>query len=274
MYSLQEWLRIDDQQIAGIIRQKVSTAVLFINGTRRWFMSQNVDWANYSQITGDAQRRVSQLMYEHGVQTLIQPVLGYDLIDRGPEYLKLAIEQGLAELAADEDFREWYHKTQIRVSLYGNWAAALTDLGFAKVANLLNELIAETGHYTRYRLLLGVFADEGLDNIVSLARTVNRGKELLTRYYGQPVEPINLIIGSGQPAIWDLPLLDINKASLYFLQSPTFCLDRDILRRILYDHLYERVNDDELNDSLHGQTWGDAKVFGIGRRTRNGWVAT
>lgn len=274
MYSLREWLRLDDQHLAGIVRQNISTAALFINGTRRWFMSQNIDWADYPRITGDAQRRVSQLFYDHGLQTLIQPVLGYDLIDRGPEYLELAIEQGLARLAADRDFRDWYHKTQIRVSLYGNWTAALTELGFGRVVNLLNELIAETGHYTRHKLLLGVFADEGLDTIVSLARTVDRGQELVARYYGQAVAPLDLIIGSGQPAIWDLPLLDINKASLYFLQSPTFCLDREMLRQILYDHLYERVNDDQLYDSLPGQAWEEAEILGIGQRTGKGWIAT
>jgi hypothetical protein len=95
----------------------------------------------------------------------------------------------------------------------------------------------------------------------------------LNRYYGQPVGPIDLIIGSGQPAIWDLPLLDINKASLYFLQAPTFCLSREILRKILYDHLYQRINDDELYDNLPAETWRRVEVLGIGRRTEKGWHA-
>ncbi|MEW5958432.1 MAG: hypothetical protein AB1801_11945 [Chloroflexota bacterium] len=274
MYSLQEWLLLDDQQIAEFVGQKVSTVALFINGTRRWFMSQNTDWTNYTTVTGIAQRRVSQLIYDHGVQTLIQPILGYDLVARGHKYLELAIEQGLAELATNEEYRTWYHREQIRVSLYGNWSAALTEHGFGRVVNLLHKLVAETRSYSRHRLLLGVFADDGLDNIVSLARTVNRGQELLSRYYGQSVEPVDLIISSGQPAIWDLPLLDINKASLYFLQSPTFCLNKDSLRRILYDHIYERINDDELYDSLLNEKWRESEVLGIGQRTGKGWTAT
>jgi hypothetical protein len=106
-----------------------------------------------------------------------------------------------------------------------------------------------------------------------MAKSVSQGKELLNRYYGQPVGPIDLIIGSGQPAIWDLPLLDINKASLYFLQAPTFCLSKDTLRQILYDHLFQRINDDELYNDLATEVWGRAEVLGIGQRTQKGWIA-
>jgi len=42
-----------------------------------------------------------------------------------------------------------------------------------------------------------------------MAKNVNQGEELLWRYYGLAVGPVDLIIGSSQPAIWDLPLLDI-----------------------------------------------------------------
>jgi hypothetical protein len=97
---------------------------------------------------------------------------------------------------------------------------------------------------------------------------------LVGRYYGQPVGPVDLVVSSGQPAIWDIPLLDINKASLYFLQAPTFCLNQETLRRIFYDHLYQRVNDDDLYDNLTNQEWEDIEVLGIGQRTRKGWIAT
>jgi hypothetical protein len=183
----------------------------------------------------------------------------------------MAVEQGLVELTKEE-YRNWYHQAQIRVSLYGNWTHALADLGFEDVIELLR-MVTETTRYTKHKLLLGVFADEGLDNITKLARTVHQGEELLHRYYGQPVGPVDLVIGSGQPAIWDLPLLDINKASLYFIQAPTFFLDKDTLRRILYDHIYQRINDDELYESLTPQEWGNFEVLGLGRRSRKGWIA-
>jgi hypothetical protein len=271
VYTLSEWLQLDDQVIAPIVSQKISTTVIYLNGTRRWFLSQSKNWADYVKLTGVAHRQLCQLFYNHGIQTLIQPLMGYDLLERGPDYLKMAVEQGLAELITP-DYLNWYRQAQIRVTFYGNWLSTLNDLGFSEIVASL-KLIAETSRYGKHKLLFGAFADEGLDNIVNMAKDVNHGEELLSRYYGQPVGPVDLIIGSGQPAIWDLPLLDINKASLYFFQAPTFCLRQDTLRQILYDHLYQRINDDKLYDNLTTREWQRARVLGVGRRTEKGWVA-
>ncbi|MCL4297588.1 MAG: hypothetical protein KJ077_17745 [Anaerolineae bacterium] len=271
MYTLSEWLQLDNQVIAPIVSQKISTTVIYLNGTRRWFLSQSKNWADYVKLTGAAHRQLCQLFYNHGIQTLIQPLMGYDLLDRGPDYLRMAVEQGLAELITPA-YLNWYRQAQIRVTFYGNWLDTLNELGFNEIVNSL-KLIAETSRYNKHKLLFGAFADEGLDNIVKMAKDANHGEELLSRYYGQPVGPVDLILGSGQPAIWDLPLLNINKASLYFFQAPTFCLSQEILRQVLYDHLYQRINDDELYDNLTTRMWQRAKVLGVGQRTEKGWMA-
>ena len=271
MYTLSEWLQLDDPIIARIVSGRVSTVVIYLNGTRRWFLSQNKNWANYAKITGIAHRQLCQLFYDHGIQTLIQPLMGYDLLERGPDYLKMAVEQGLTELLSP-DYRAWYRQAAIRVTLYGIWLNALTELGFNEIVASL-KLIAETSCHNKHKLLLGAFADDGLDNIVAMAKNVSQGQELLRRYYGQVVGPVDLIIGAGQPAIWDLPLLDINKANMYFLQAPTFCLNRETRRQILYDHLYQRMNDEGLYDNLSDQEWRRVEVLGVGQRTRMGWVA-
>ena len=109
MYSFSEWLQLDDQIIASVVAERLSTAVIYLNGTRRWFLTQSKNWDDYAKITGLAHRQVCQLLYDHGLQTLIQPLLGYDLVQRGHDYLKLAVEQGLAELTKPA-YRDWYHK--------------------------------------------------------------------------------------------------------------------------------------------------------------------
>lgn len=272
MYTLQEWLQLENQDIAEVVAQKTATAVIYLNGTRRWFLSQNKNWDDYPETTGTAHRRVTQLFYDHGIQTLIQPILGYDLLERGQDYMRMAIGQGLAQLISS-DYQDWYHREQIRVTFYGNWLKVLSNTDFIEVTSVL-QLIAKTSRYRKRRLLLGVFADEGLDSIVAMAKQVHHGNELLRRYYGQPVGPVDLILGSGQPAIWDLPLLDLNKANLYFMQAPTFCLDEQTLRQVLYDHLYARINDDELYNNLSEKEWRRYDVLGIGHQTRKGWIAT
>jgi hypothetical protein len=272
-YTLSNWLTLDNQEIARIVAAKASIAVVYINGTRRWFLTQSKDWADYPKIIGEAQRALSQLFFDHGVQTLIKPIVGHDVLKRAPEYQQAAIEQGLAELASP-DYRAWFHRVQVRLSFYGNWSAILTGLGFVKIVDMFHELMAETRHYTHHGILFGVFADEEVGRIVSMAKHAAHGEELLQEYYGQPVGPVNFIVGSGQPAIWDIPLLNINAASLYFLQAPTFCLNKETLRCILYDHLYQRVNDDDLYDNLNPEEWASLEVLGIGQRTRKGWIAT
>jgi hypothetical protein len=270
MYTLQQWLQLDDRHLTEIVVPKVSTVVVYLNGTRRWFLSQHKDWSDYIKATSLAHRKLNQLFYDHGIRTLIQPLIGYDLLDRGYGYLKMAVEQGLTELVKPE-YLDWYEQMGIRVTLYGNWSATLSELGFSQVIDLL-KLITHTAHFNRHSLLMGAFADEGLDRIISMAKEVTRGEELIHQYYGQPVGPVDLIIGSGQPVIWDIPLLDINKASLYFMQAPTFCLDKITLRSILYDHLYHRLNDDDLYDNLEIQEWSRLEVLGLGQRTPKGWV--
>ena len=270
-YTLQEWLELDNQTITRIVAPRASTAVIYLNGTRRWFLTQSKDWADYPKVVSEAHRALCQLFFDHGISTLIKPIVGYDLLKRGPDYQQAAIEQGLAELGS-KDYRDWFHRAQVRLSFYGNWKAVLPDLGFAKIVDLFNELMDETRHYTQCGILFGVFADEEVDRIVSVAKHVANGEELLREYYGWPIGPVNLIVGSGQPAIWDIPILNINTASLYFLQAPTYCLNKETLRHILYDHLFQRASDDELYDNLATEeVWKRPGVLGIGQFTQQGW---
>ena len=272
VYTLAEWFCLPDEQIQRVVSSRVSTAVIYLNGTRRWFLSRSDNWADYAEITCQAQRTLNQYFYNFGIETLIQPVLGYDLLSRGPDYMNFAIEQGLGALTSSAS-REWYHQNQIRVAFYGNWATTLVEHGFPDVMANLQNVMAETKDYTKHKLLFGIFSDEGLKRIIALARQVESEACLLSAYYGQPVGPVNLIIGSGQPAIWDIPLLNVNQASMYFLQAPTFCLTQTMLREMLYDHLYQRKNDDELYENLPADNWQDFKVLGVGRQTYQGWEA-
>jgi hypothetical protein len=272
MHTVQEWFELDNQEIAWIVAQNVSTAAIYLNGTRRWFLSQSKDWSEYGRIIGKAHRELSQMFFDHGIKTLLQPLLGYDLLQRGQEYVTVAVEHGLIELAAPE-YRHWYRQNEIKVNFYGNWSATLNKLGLSKLVKVLEGIIEETGQNIKHDLLFGIFADEGLDRIVKLAKNVEREQELIKLYYGQIVSPVDLVVGSGQPVIWDLPLLDINRANLYFIQAPTYCLTKEKLRQILYDHLYQRVNDDGLYGELQVREWTDFDIVGLGQQTQRGWVA-
>jgi hypothetical protein len=199
------------------------------------------------------------------------PVVGYDLVGRGRAYLRMALEAGLAELASAASL-EWYHRQAIRVSVYGNWATVLAETDLMHIEKQLKRTIAETAHYTERGLLFGAFADEGLNRIAAIAQTVEDCEAWQTAYYGQPVGPVDLIVGSGQPVIWDLPLLDLNHAQLYFVQTPTFYLTSTALRQILFDCLYHRHNDDEFDADFLAPASEPIAILGLGERTEYGWT--
>jgi hypothetical protein len=268
-----EWFQAADNEIAAYVHSRISVAVLLINGTRRWFLSQYRDWSQYPRASGDAHRRVCQLFYDHGISTLVQPFFGFDLLDRGGEYVEMALRQALAVLSG-QYYLDWYEQNRIRVSFYGRWRDTLCSLGYQEVTDTLQMVAHATQQNSERRLLVGLFADRPLDDIVTLARFCDHGQELIELYYGLPLPAIDLIVGSGQPAIWDIPLLSINQASLYFVKVPTFFLTRETLRNILYDHLFERVADDNIMAiPPNYQVWQLDEVLGIGKRTPLGWTA-
>ncbi|WP_204806526.1 hypothetical protein [Mycobacterium riyadhense] len=269
---MSDWLALSREEVARSGGKHIATAVLYFNGTRRWFRSQTKDGQLYEEVTQEAHRAVSQLCYEHGMTTLVQPLLGYDLLARGREYMRMAME-AVGCLVTDH-YRSWLVENEIQLCLYGDWRAAMTESGYAETVEKLSELTEDTQRIAKRRLLLGLFADEGLGRIASLAQVVPDSQHLVRAYYGVEIEPINLMIGSGQPAIWDIPLLDINKASLYFMQAPTFCLTEKRLREILYDHLYERENDDGSEEDVKLEDWTNYGILGLGKRTSRGWIAT
>ncbi|BBX72709.1 hypothetical protein H7H78_08745 [Mycobacterium shinjukuense] len=271
-YSLEDWLDLGKDEICRISGERVVTVVLYLNATRRWFQSQRQDWRLYWSIAGAAHREVSQLCYSYGINTLIQPFIGYDLLSRGQDYFDTTMKY--LESLADEDYFSWFVKNQIRVYFYGNWRGAMQERGYVATAARLSEVMEETQGFSTHRLFIGLFADEGMDRIARLSQGVDDGQQLLRLYYGADMGAVDLIIGSGQPAIWDIPMLDINKANLYFLQAPTFCLTDEGLRKILYDHLFERRNDDEIQEILDPRSWENCAILGLGKNTRRGWVAS
>ncbi|MFQ5612285.1 MAG: hypothetical protein ACE5H9_09155 [Anaerolineae bacterium] len=267
------WFHANDNDIASQVRPRISTVVLLINGTRRWFLSRHSDWTRYPQATAAAHRRVSQLFYDHGISTLIQPLFGFDLFDRGEDYLQFVLKHSLTAMA-DEDYALWYRAARIRVSFYGAWREALASLGLPEIVEVLDDIAHSTRQHTDRNLLIGLFADRALDDIVSLAKGCQSGQDLVERYYGLSVPAIDFVVGSGQPALWDIPLLDFNQASLYFLKAPTFFITREVVRRILHDHLFERLPDDNVGAFFpQSQKWNSEEVLGVGQRTPLGWVA-
>lgn len=274
MPTLQEFQAWPTEKVAEQMRREKSTVCGFpINGTRRWFMLEYPEQATtnfmetYLRIAWQRHIELYKLLFDHGIQTLLTPIFGADLLKRGEAYEKL-IEPGLAWLARDKDMLGFYEEYDVRVGVYGDFRRYLDHTPLAHIADAFDELAQRTAAHRRYRLLFGVCAEDSLDTIAGLVvklyqeqgRTPDK-RQIIEAYYGMYIEPVDIFIGFERPAVFDIPLLLSGYEDLYFTISPSPYLDQWTLRAILYDHLYCRRVNESGYEALTQEDWQAIKEF-------------
>ncbi len=254
MISLDEFLGLPQAEIAQQVRAAgPQVCVLPINGTRRWFALENTQGyrqgglESYMDQASRNHVELFRLFYDHGVDTLIVPEFGPELILRGDEYVKKIGAAGLERLAKHPVFRDFYSKYDVRVHFYGDYKRKLSGTPYEYLADLFAGASEETREHHRFRLFYGAFANDAAEIAArfSVQYYLKYGKvpdkrDLVEEVYGEYVEPATLFIGFDKPCVFDYPLLSSGEEDLYFTLAPTPYLEADLLRRILYDHLYTR----------------------------------
>ena len=263
-----------------------------INGTRRWFMLEHsvpdgVDWATvYCDVAAERHIELYRTFFDHGVDTLLTPIFGPDLLERGEEYAGMAIK-GLALLATDPRFLAFYDEYRVRVRFYGDYRRFFATTPYDDIPEFFDQTTAQTASHDRHRLFIGVCAHDAAETVGELAVQYHAeygrlpGKRsLVEMYYGEWVAPVDLFIGFDKPCAFDMPLVATGSEDLYFTVSPSPYLSRRQLRAILYDHLYCRRGNDADYDSLDAEAWKAMKEFyrsnldntlGVGMRVGNIW---
>ncbi len=245
------------------------------NGTRRWYLDhfqKNPDDILTSDYVIQSTRRMRQIitmMYADGVTCVYTPLLGRDLAERGAEYMDWANDS--IYLLVDEEAMTWYQSNHVQVSSYGQ-----LDILSADSQNLLENLAEVTQsstaqHYLRY----GMFADQPLSIVIEktliLADQLGRqptSDELVEAFYSGPRVDMQMWIGSDQPSVFDVPLVMHGATDLYFLQFPTPYLDHQLWRRLLYDILYVRGDEETLYpENISPQRF----ITGLGHRADTHW---
>ena len=288
-----EFLSLPVEKVAQLVRETGSKVCVFpINGTRRWFMLEYPEQAStnfleaYMQITWQRQIELYRLFFDHGINTLLTPVFGPDLLDRGEEYSKLFMP-GLLWCAQNQDMLDFYDNYNVRVHVYGDTDRYLRDTPYAPALDAYAGLTQRTASHTRYRLFFGVCAHDATETVAEIGlrfyQEHNRppGKrEIVETYYGEYVEPVDLFIGFDRFAAFDMPLLTTGNEDLYFTVSPSPYMDALTLRTILYDHLYTRRVDEGSYDQLSLEEWewmrafyrkNRGKVMGLGMQRSGIW---
>lgn len=235
------------EEVARLVRASGSRVCVFpINGTRRWFLLEAEGEQDYMDKTASRHIEVYRMLFAHGLDTLLAPMFGPDLMERGPEYVELAVD-GLARLATHPDFLELYQECGLRVRFYGDYRKIFSTTPHAHVVDLFDQITAQTMNNDRGRLFFGVFANNAAETTAELAIHHYRQhgqspgeRQLVEMYYGEQVGPANLFIGFDKFSAFDMPLIASDNTDLYFTVSPSLYLTQRQLRAILYDHIYLR----------------------------------
>lgn len=257
--NLGDFLALPVDRAADLVRSRGPQVCVFpTNGTRRWFMLEYPPekweapdfFSAYLAASVKRQIEQMQLFFRHGIHTLMMPVFGPDLLERGDGYLHMAAT-ALEQLASGSLFLDFYKAYGVRVRFYGDYRCYLQNTPYAYLSDRFDALAELTQPHDRCRLLFGVFAHDAAETIASLSvkyyqehGCVPGKRDLVALYYGEDVPPVSLFIGFDKFAAFDMPLVATGSENLYFTVSPSPYLDEIMLRAILYDHLFARSQDE------------------------------
>jgi tuberculosinol/isotuberculosinol synthase len=289
---LEEFQSWPTEKVAEVVREQGPKVCVFpINGTRRWFMLEHPPDSvekfadSYLDIMTERHIELYKLFFDHGIHTLLTPIFGPDLLERGEDYINLAVE-GMARLGTHTDFLDFYQDYDIRVRFYGDYRKFLDNIHHNSLLDIFDETTQRTLRYNRHRLFFGVFAHDAVETVAELAVEFYREhgrrpdkRTLVELYYGEYVESVDFFIGFDKFSAFDMPLVSTGEEDLYFTVAPSPYLTEKQLRCILYDHIYVRPEGKTDYADLTSEDWALMHNFyqinlektqGVGARTKKG----
>lgn len=262
------------EEVARLVREGgPRVCVLPVNGTRRWFLLEHqrqddeADGCTYVDAAFRCHIRLHSMLFDHGVNTILCPLVGPDVIERGGAYVEMTA-QGLIQLATAPHFVEFYEAYDVCVRFYGDYRRFLASTQHAYPLDLLDEATRRTLSHSTHRLFWGAFAHDATEAVAQIAveyyqqhgRAPDK-RALVAEYYGEYVEPVDLFLGFDKFAAFDYPLLGTGEEDLYFTVAPSCYLTQRQLREILYDHLFARRCDPGDYAQLGPDTWAFMRRF-------------
>lgn len=251
--DLEQFLALPTSEVAEIVRDSgTKTCVFPFNGTRRWFLLEHghEKFANmfeaYNDLTGKRYIEMYQMLFNHGIENVIAPVFGGDIMERGQEYME-AIGAAMSRLAEHPDFTTFYEEHNVRVHFYGDYGKKFQDTPYAYLTNIFADIASQTSAHKRNHLFYGVFGNDATEFIAEFSlkfyQTNERHptrKEIVEQYYGEYVDAASICIGFEKFSVFDYPMLNTGEEDLYFTAAPSLYMTDSQIRKILFDHIYLR----------------------------------
>lgn len=295
MIPFERFLELSAADIAARVRATGQKVCVFpVNGTRRWFMLEHAEKIGtdfFEAYMNESIRNhvdLCKMLLDHGIETILAPVFGRELMRRGDEYTKRVGIDGLVRTATDQHYRDFFEKYNVKVRFYGDYRDVLTGTPYEYALRAIYEVTEATKHNTAFRLFFGVFADEGTATIARLSvehylayGSVPDQDALIRKYYGDDLSPVSLFIGFDKFSVFDMPLLATGAEDLYFSVSPSPYMTEHQLRAILYDHIYVRripepdytqMAQSELDWLRNYYRENKNYAFGVGKLKFNLWL--
>lgn len=254
MIRLERFLELPTAEVASLVRAAGQKVCVFpVNGTRRWFMLEHGDRIGddfieaYMEISIQNHVELCAMLFDHGIDTILAPVFGRELMQRGDEYTKRVGIDGLVRTATDKNYRDFFDEYNVKVRFYGDYHVVLTGTSYEYALQSMYEVVESTQNHSNFRLFFGVFADDATETIARLSiehylahNTIPDKQMLIRKYYGEDLPAVNFFIGFDKFSVFDMPLLSTGEEDLYFSISPSPYMTERQLRSILYDHLFVR----------------------------------
>lgn len=274
--DLEGFLNLPTSEVANLVRlDGPKVCVLPVNGTRRWFLLEHPpsswegkDFLNaYHDLSVKRQLDIYRLIFDHGIETLMMPMFGPDLMERGLAYQEVMMA-AMCEMATDDVFTDFYHQYDVKACFYGDYRKYLKDTPFQQVCEVFEQLAERTQNHRQFRLLYGAFGHDATETVGELAiqyfqvhQKAPSKRELVEMYYGENIPPVSFFIGFDRFSSFDMPLVATGAEDLYFTASPSFYLNQTQLRIILYDHLYTRRIQEQDYEELTPEVIGRMRDF-------------
>ena len=256
--SLEEFLHIPTEDVAKLVKASGDKVVVFpINGTRRWFMFEYGDQdfddpiTAYMDIAMNRHIELYKLFFNHGIHTLLTPVIGPEILATRDSYMQKIGAVGLARVVTHPVFLTFYEEYGVRVRFYGDYRKYLKGSPYEHLSDLFDNIAKTTAYNDRFRLFFGAFADN-LNATSAVAELsvqyykecgeIPRREKIVELYYGEYVDKANIFIGFDRFAVFDYPLINWGEEDLYFMIAPSSYLENRQLREILYKKLLIRSN--------------------------------
>ena len=225
-----KFLNLPADEVAKLVRASGSKVVVFpINGTRRWFILEFGDQefddpiVAYMDIAMQRHIQLYKLFFDHGIDTLITPVIGPEILATRDEYMKKIGGEGLARIVTHPTFLSFYDEYCVRVRFYGDYRKYLLDTQYEYLSDLFDSIATTTSQNDQFRLFFGAFADNlnATSTVAELSAKYFKEhgkapgrKTIVEMYYGEYIDKANIFIGFDRLAAFDYPLINWGEEDL------------------------------------------------------------